>query len=97
MSALGRRLRRQFGPFQEIARTAWQNRDQPGYAWRILNHGVCDGCALGTAGMRDWTIDGIHLCWIRRSLLRLNTMPAFDPALTMHAAALTAGPVEPAP
>ena len=47
MSGLGRRLRRQFGPLQEIARAAWQNRDQPGYAWRILNHGVCDGCALG--------------------------------------------------
>ena len=88
MSALGRRLRRQFGPFQEIARTAWQNRDRPGYAWRILNHGVCDGCALGTAGMRDWTIDGIHLCWIRLNLLRLNTMPAFEPGVAGDAAAL---------
>ena len=88
MSRLGRRLRRQFGPFQEIARTAWQNRDRPRYAWRILNHGVCDGCALGTAGMRDWTIDGVHLCWIRLNLLRLNTMPAFDPGLAASAAAL---------
>ena len=88
MSGLGRRLRRQFGPFQEIARTAWQNRDRPGYAWRILKHGVCDGCALGTAGLRDWTIDGIHLCWIRLNLLRLNTMPAFDPATAADAAAL---------
>ena len=88
MSGLGRRLRRQFGPFQEIARTAWQNRDRPGYAWRILNHGVCDGCALGTAGMRDWTIDGIHLCWIRLNLLRLSTMPAFDPAVAAEAEAL---------
>ena len=88
MSGLGRRLRRQFGPFQEIARTVWENRDRPGYAWRILNHGVCDGCALGTSGMRDWTIDGIHLCWIRLNLLRLNTMPAFDPALAADAAAL---------
>ena len=81
MSRLGNRLRRQFGPFQEIVRTAWQNRDQLPYAWRILNHGVCDGCALGTAGMRDWTIDGVHLCWIRLNLLRLNTMPAFDSAV----------------
>jgi molybdopterin-dependent oxidoreductase alpha subunit len=88
VSGLGRRLRRQFGPLQEIARAAWQNRDQPGYAWRILNHGVCDGCALGTAGMRDWTIDGIHLCWIRLNLLRLNTMPAFDPAEAGDVAAL---------
>jgi molybdopterin-dependent oxidoreductase alpha subunit len=82
-------MRRQFGPFQEIARTAWQNRDRPLYAWRILNRGVCDGCALGTTGMRDWTIDGIHLCWIRLNLLRLNTMPEFDPAVTADAAALS--------
>ena len=43
-----------------MARVAWQNRDQLGYAWRILNHGVCDGCALGTKGIRDWTIEGSY-------------------------------------
>ncbi|MFI6538416.1 FdhF/YdeP family oxidoreductase [Nonomuraea sp. NPDC050547] len=46
------------------------------YAWRILNQGTCDGCALGTQGMRDWTMDEIHLCNIRLRLLPLNTMPA---------------------
>ncbi|MFI6293106.1 FdhF/YdeP family oxidoreductase [Nonomuraea sp. NPDC050790] len=46
------------------------------YAWRILNQGTCDGCALGTHGMRDWTMDEIHLCNIRLRLLPLNTMPA---------------------
>ncbi|MDX1504036.1 MAG: FdhF/YdeP family oxidoreductase [Thermoanaerobaculia bacterium] len=84
------RLRRQLGPFREILRTAWQNRDRPGYAWRILNGGVCDGCALGTDGMRDWTIDGIHLCWIRLNLLRLNTMPALDPERLRDVGALGA-------
>ncbi|MEV6031640.1 FdhF/YdeP family oxidoreductase [Nonomuraea sp. NPDC052116] len=49
-----------------------------GYAWRILNQGTCDGCALGTQGMRDWTMDEIHLCNIRLRLLPLNTMPALD-------------------
>ncbi|MCH7665147.1 MAG: FdhF/YdeP family oxidoreductase [Acidobacteria bacterium] len=68
---------RRTGPYRAIARAMWDNRDQPAYAWRILNDGVCDGCALGTSGMKDWTIDGIHLCWIRLNLLRLNTMPAF--------------------
>ncbi len=29
------------------------------FAWRILTQGVCDGCALGTTGLRDWTIDGV--------------------------------------
>lgn len=67
--------------YLEILRALWENRDRLGYAWRILRDGVCDGCALGTTGMRDWTITGIHLCNIRLRLLRLNTMPPFDPAL----------------
>lgn len=50
-----------------------------GYAWRILKDGVCDGCALGSSGLRDWTMKGMHLCWIRLNLLRLNTLPPFDP------------------
>jgi molybdopterin-dependent oxidoreductase alpha subunit len=66
--------------YLEIARAAWENRDRPGYAWRILRHGVCDGCALGTAGMRDWTLPGVHLCNVRLRLLRLNTQPALDPS-----------------
>ncbi len=75
-----RHFAHRLNPFVDILKTGWENRDQAGYAWRILNHGVCDGCALGTAGMKDWTMKGIHLCWIRLNLLRLNTMPAFDPA-----------------
>jgi len=62
-----------------MARVAWRNRDQWPYAWRVLSQGVCDGCALGTTGLRDWTLDGIHLCMVRLELLRLNTMPALDP------------------
>jgi molybdopterin-dependent oxidoreductase alpha subunit len=64
--------------FGEVFRALWENRDNLPYAYRILNEGVCDGCALGTTGMRDWTIDGVHLCNIRLRLLRLNTMPALD-------------------
>jgi molybdopterin-dependent oxidoreductase alpha subunit len=66
--------------FREMLRVAWKNRDNAGYAWRILSEGVCDGCALGVAGLHDWTIDSPHLCLTRLNLLRLNTMPAFDPA-----------------
>ena len=65
--------------FQEVFRAAWENRDAAGYAWRILQDGVCDGCALGTSGMSDWTIDGVHLCNVRLRLLRLNTMGPLDP------------------
>jgi molybdopterin-dependent oxidoreductase alpha subunit len=64
--------------YLEIWKAFRENRDQLGYAWRILNQGCCDGCALGTTGVRDWTLDGVHLCNIRLRLLRLNTMPALD-------------------
>jgi molybdopterin-dependent oxidoreductase alpha subunit len=67
--------------YAEMARVAWRNRDQLPYAWRILRHGVCDGCALGTAGLRDWTLDGVHLCMVRLELMRLNTAPALDPGV----------------
>ena len=62
-----------------MARVAWENRDQLGYAWRIIMHGVCDGCSLGPRGIRDDVIPGVHLCMTRLNLLRLNTMgPAAD-------------------
>lgn len=64
--------------YRDILQAAWENRDSLGYAWRILRDGCCDGCALGTTGMRDWTMPGVHLCFIRLQLLRLNTMPAMD-------------------
>src|SRR5262249_38729755 len=51
------------------------------FAWRILRDGVCDGCALGTSGLSDWTIEGTHLCMVRLELMRLNTAPALDPGL----------------
>src|SRR5512143_3811154 len=66
--------------YLEMARIAWENRDELPFAWRILKDGVCDGCALGTSGLSDWTIPGVHLCMVRLELLRLNTMPAIDPS-----------------
>ena len=44
--------------YREMARIAWENRDQLPFAWRILSDGVCDGCALGTSGLSDWTMPG---------------------------------------
>jgi molybdopterin-dependent oxidoreductase alpha subunit len=66
--------------YLEMARIAWENRDELPFAWRILNDGVCDGCALGTSGLSDWTIPGTHLCMVRLELMRLNTAPALDPS-----------------
>jgi len=74
-------------PFFEMAEVLWENRDNLPYAWRILNHGVCDGCSLGPRGLRDDVIDGVHLCMTRLKLLRLNTMgPVPDEALHSLAA-----------
>lgn len=67
--------------YWEVFRAIWLSRKKLPYAWNILDKGVCDGCALGTTGMKDWTLDGIHLCNVRLRLLQMNTMPAFDPVL----------------
>src|SRR3954447_1909458 len=67
--------------YADMAKVVWQNRKHLPYAWRILSKGVCDGCALGVAGFHDWTLSGVHLCTTRLNLLRVNTMPALDPAV----------------
>lgn len=64
--------------YAEITNAFKENRGQLRYAWRILRDGVCDGCALGTSGLHDWTLDEIHLCNVRLRLLKLNTMAAID-------------------
>jgi molybdopterin-dependent oxidoreductase alpha subunit len=74
--------------YAEILRAVGENRGRLGYAWRILTQGCCDGCSLGTTGIRDWTIPGVHLCAVRLRLLRLNTMPALDPSLLEDVATL---------
>ena len=64
--------------YKDILAAMWENRDNLGYAWRVLKHGCCDGCSLGTTGMHDWTMKGVHLCAVRLQMLRFNTMPAMD-------------------
>lgn len=65
--------------FRSMFGIAWENRDNIPYAYKVITRGVCDGCALGVAGLHDWTISGVHLCMTRLNLLRLNTMPEIDP------------------
>lgn len=62
--------------FRDTMKIAWDNKDNIGYATRILTQGVCDGCALGVSGLYDQTLKGPHLCTTRMNVLRLNTMPA---------------------
>ncbi len=76
--------------YLEMAGVAWENRDQLPFAWRILKDGVCDGCALGTSGLSDWTMEGVHLCMVRLELMRLNTAPALDPSILADVAPLAA-------
>lgn len=85
MFGLGRQKPRHY---REMLRVAWENRAELPYAWRILRDGVCDGCALGTSGLSDWTLDGTHLCMVRLELMRLNTAAALDPAALADVAGL---------
>ena len=66
--------------YLEIWKAVRANRGSLRYAWRILRNGVCDGCALGTTGLRDWTLPEVHLCNVRLRLLELNTLGPLDPA-----------------
>ena len=63
---------------RDTLKVVWKNRDNLPYAYKVITRGVCDGCALGVAGLYDWTIKGPHICLTRLNLLRLNTMPALD-------------------
>ena len=67
--------------YLEMTRAMWESRDNLEYAWKVLNDGVCDGCALGTSGLKDFTLKGPHLCNIRLRLLRLNTVGQMDTEL----------------
>jgi molybdopterin-dependent oxidoreductase alpha subunit len=75
--------------YLDMVRAAWDNRAHPRYAWEVLTKGVCDGCALGVAGLHDWTIDGVHLCTTRLKLLELNTADPIDPVVLADAEALS--------
>ena len=74
--------------YLDMLRVAWENRRALPYASRILRKGVCDGCALGVAGLHDWTIEGVHLCTTRLSLLKVSTMAPMDHGRLADVAAL---------
>jgi anaerobic selenocysteine-containing dehydrogenase len=74
--------------FRNMLGVLWRNRDNLPYAYKILTRGVCDGCALGVAGLYDWTIKGPHVCMTRLNLLRLNTVSALDHSLLADVSAL---------
>ncbi|MGE3619002.1 MAG: molybdopterin-dependent oxidoreductase [Acidimicrobiia bacterium] len=74
--------------YRDMARVAWASRAHPKYALDVLTKGACDGCALGVAGLHDWTMDGVHLCTTRLNLLAVNTADALDPVVMSDVAAL---------
>jgi molybdopterin-dependent oxidoreductase alpha subunit len=84
-SGIGEQKPNHYGEMLKVAR---DNLNHPKYAYDVLTKGVCDGCALGVAGLHDWTIDGVHLCTTRLRLLELNTADAFDPILASDVPAL---------
>jgi molybdopterin-dependent oxidoreductase alpha subunit len=66
---------------RDTMKVALDNKDNLGYATKILTDGVCDGCALGVSGLYDQTLTGPHICTTRLNVLRLNTMPAIKPEI----------------
>jgi molybdopterin-dependent oxidoreductase alpha subunit len=67
--------------FGDMVKVAWKVKRRSRDAWKILTQGVCDGCALGVAGLHDWTLEGVHLCTTRLNLLPLNVADPFDHGL----------------
>ena len=65
----------------EMLGILWANRSALSYVWKILNHGICDGCSLGAPGLRDDLRGGLHFCMERLRLLRLHTMKPVDLSL----------------
>lgn len=74
--------------YRDMLRIAREQMPNAPYAWKVLSRGVCDGCALGVAGLHDWTLDGVHLCTTRLELLELNTMGPLDDRLVSDVAPL---------
>ena len=67
--------------YRDMLRIAREQLPNGRYAWQVLTKGVCDGCALGVAGLHDWTLEGVHLCTTRLELLEFNTMGPLDDRL----------------
>jgi anaerobic selenocysteine-containing dehydrogenase len=53
--------------YKDILRCAVQNRDNLGYAWRILRDGCCDGCAFTPVALPEERVpEGLFLLTTRR-------------------------------
>jgi molybdopterin-dependent oxidoreductase alpha subunit len=63
-----------FNPCRDWLGAVWENKRHLPHAWNILTRGVCDGCSLGSCGLRDPVLGGLHLCAGRFKSLRLNTI-----------------------
>ena len=62
-----------------IPAAAWKSRRELRFGLDILRHGVCDGCSLGSSGLRDQVQEGLHLCRLRLADLSRWTRPALQP------------------
>ncbi|HEX9146484.1 MAG TPA: molybdopterin-dependent oxidoreductase, partial [Candidatus Binatia bacterium] len=60
--------------YRDLLGALWENKRDLPHAWSILTRGVCDGCSLGSYGLRDPVLGGLHLCAGRFESLRLNTI-----------------------
>jgi len=73
-----RSVKQKMYPFRDVLRALRENRKELPYAWKILNHGVCDVCSLSADGLHHRAAHGLHLCTRSLESLKLNTMAALD-------------------
>jgi molybdopterin-dependent oxidoreductase alpha subunit len=69
---------KQMHPAHQLLRVVWENRRALPFAWKILTRGICDGCSLGSRGLRDDSVRSFHLCRSGLKRLRFHTMEALN-------------------
>ena len=65
-------------PFRRAARALWDNLSEPAFSADVLRYGVCGGCSLGSDGLSDPVLHGVHLCGLRLAGLRRWTRAALE-------------------
>src|SRR5437764_1285275 len=76
--------------YWEVLRTAWENKRNPLFTWRILRDGVCDGCAPSTTGLKETIGVAASTCsytdWIGSDLIVFfgSDVPNNQPVTTKY-------------
>ena len=78
--------------YLDMLKVLRDNRDNLGYAWRILRDGCCDGCSLGTTGMRGPFTPGSDDPQVGRERLEGQLKPHLIVPFPVHPCARASAP-----